>query len=157
MSENLNLGYDIILITIFLYFPGQVPAPFIFGALFDKSCIAWQEKCEGTGSCWIYNSDDLAVGLTLVIIIVTFFNALCFFLAFIIYKPPPEEEPVVMEVSMGEDNHAMSKVDLTEDKHAQTLVSAVGVTNATNTINMTENNYMQETMGDDTQIYSTRL
>ena len=37
-----------------------MPGPLLFGVIFDNSCWLLQETCEGPGSCWIYNVDELA-------------------------------------------------------------------------------------------------
>ena len=33
--------------------------PLIFGALTDSSCLVWEEACQDTGACWVYNAQDL--------------------------------------------------------------------------------------------------
>ena len=42
---------------------GSIPGPIIFGALFDGSCLYWQEECGDRGNCWVYDNDDLSLGL----------------------------------------------------------------------------------------------
>ncbi|XP_068235129.1 solute carrier organic anion transporter family member 74D-like [Palaemon carinicauda] len=33
--------------------------PLIYGSLIDSSCLVWEETCQnGSGSCWLYNTDD---------------------------------------------------------------------------------------------------
>ena len=45
-------------------FLGTVPGPIIFGAIFDSTCILWQEnKGSEQGSCWIYDNGSLAFKL----------------------------------------------------------------------------------------------
>ena len=72
-------------------FTGNVPGPLIFGAIFDKFCMVWQEYCDDTGSCWLYESEGLSVGLTMSVVIGGAFIALCFLLSLIVYKPPKSE------------------------------------------------------------------
>ena len=40
---------------------GTIPGPLIVGALFDASCMHWQETCGDRGNCWIYNKEDLSL------------------------------------------------------------------------------------------------
>lgn len=37
---------------------GTIPAPLIFGALIDESCILWQESCDkdAGGACLVYDN-----------------------------------------------------------------------------------------------------
>ncbi|XP_071955219.1 solute carrier organic anion transporter family member 2A1-like [Antedon mediterranea] len=43
---------------IFMRLFGMIPAPLIFGAAIDSSCIFWEKTCGEKGSCSIYNLDD---------------------------------------------------------------------------------------------------
>ena len=40
---------------------GSIPGPIIFGALFDASCVYWQEECGDRGNCWVYENEDLSL------------------------------------------------------------------------------------------------
>jgi hypothetical protein len=36
---------------------GTIPAPMVFGALIDETCILWQESCnEENGACLVYDN-----------------------------------------------------------------------------------------------------
>nr|XP_050857146.1 solute carrier organic anion transporter family member 4A1 isoform X7 [Vespula vulgaris] len=35
---------------------GTIPAPMVFGALIDETCILWQENCDGRGACLVYDN-----------------------------------------------------------------------------------------------------
>lgn len=35
---------------------GTIPAPIIFGALIDDTCILWHETGEGQGACLVYDN-----------------------------------------------------------------------------------------------------
>lgn len=35
---------------------GTIPAPMIFGALIDDTCILWHDSCEGRGACLVYDN-----------------------------------------------------------------------------------------------------
>ena len=39
---------------------GSMPGPVIFGAFIDKTCILWEETCNGRGSCLEYNNELLS-------------------------------------------------------------------------------------------------
>ena len=34
---------------------GFVPAPVLFGVLFDSACMVWKSSCSGTGACLFYD------------------------------------------------------------------------------------------------------
>ena len=40
---------------------GSIPGPIIVGALFDSSCLYWQEECGSRGNCWVYDNNDLSL------------------------------------------------------------------------------------------------
>ena len=40
-----------------------LPAPIIFGALYDSSCTIWGEKCGETLNCLVYDTDKLRTNL----------------------------------------------------------------------------------------------
>lgn len=35
---------------------GTIPAPMVFGALIDDTCILWNETCDGRGACLVYDN-----------------------------------------------------------------------------------------------------
>ncbi|XP_071502460.1 solute carrier organic anion transporter family member 4A1-like [Diadema antillarum] len=39
---------------------GTVPSPIIVGFFIDKSCLVWEEGCDGSKTCWLYQNADLA-------------------------------------------------------------------------------------------------
>lgn len=57
-QRSFSLGLTNVIAKIF----GSFPAPIIFGAIFDSTCVVWQTDEEGTrnGSCWIYDADKLS-------------------------------------------------------------------------------------------------
>ena len=42
---------------------GTIPGPIIVGALFDSSCLYWQEECGNRGNCWVYDNNRLSLGM----------------------------------------------------------------------------------------------
>ena len=64
---------------------GTIPGPLVFGALFDSSCLLWQDECGCRGNCWIYDNDGLsrnALSLALPGVVV---SAVCFFMSWLLY------------------------------------------------------------------------
>ena len=101
----------------FFFLAGNVPAPQILGALFDRSCIVWQESCGETGSCWIYDSDELAWALSWVTFLVSAGCGLCILLGLILYRPPPEDVINEVEVKKEEkDDISEAEVKKEEEK-----------------------------------------
>lgn len=47
--------------AMFIRALGTFPGPIIVGALFDASCIYWQETCGDRGNCWVYKNEDLGL------------------------------------------------------------------------------------------------
>ena len=67
---------------------GHVPGPIIFSAIFDSSCLVWQEKCDQKGSCWTYDSSALSWGMSWVVFTASGVNAICWSISLVLYKPP---------------------------------------------------------------------
>ena len=47
---------------LFIRALGSIPGPILFGVIIDLTCVLWQiRECDKTqGSCWIYESTDMA-------------------------------------------------------------------------------------------------
>ena len=58
-QRSLALGLQ----SVFARALGSIPGPLIFGALFDASCLYWQEECGDRGNCWVYHNEDLGLRL----------------------------------------------------------------------------------------------
>lgn len=54
-EKSMALGVQEGLSSIFAY----IPYPVLYGAVFDASCILWQDNCGSTGTCWVYDTDKL--------------------------------------------------------------------------------------------------
>ncbi|XP_078038214.1 organic anion transporting polypeptide 26F isoform X4 [Augochlora pura] len=42
---------------------GTIPAPMVFGALIDDTCILWNETCDGRGACLVYDNLYMSSGM----------------------------------------------------------------------------------------------
>ncbi|KAK8785128.1 hypothetical protein V5799_008508 [Amblyomma americanum] len=54
-EKAMALGVQEGLSSIFTY----IPYPILYGAIFDSSCLVWEDKCGRPGVCWIYDADRL--------------------------------------------------------------------------------------------------
>jgi hypothetical protein len=95
-------------------FVGNVPGAIAIGAIFDTACLVMQEKCDGTGSCWIYDTQFISEGIFWACVIVKSISTLGFILSLLLYKAPPHEEEVLAldgpektDKPLGEDNVAL--------------------------------------------------
>ena len=61
VDKSLAIGLATALMSIFAF----IPAPIMFGAVVDQSCLVWEEKpCGGgQGNCLFYDADKLRVYL----------------------------------------------------------------------------------------------
>ncbi|XP_033107038.1 solute carrier organic anion transporter family member 3A1-like [Anneissia japonica] len=62
---------------IFMRLLGMIPAPLLFGAAIDSSCIFWEETCGDSGSCLIYNLKDFRLAFFGVIVALKAISVLC--------------------------------------------------------------------------------
>ncbi|KAJ1351351.1 hypothetical protein KIN20_007341 [Parelaphostrongylus tenuis] len=66
--RSISLGFNGFLVSLF----ATLPSPVFWGKIFDMSCIMWQNLCNKTGACPIYNTDQLRVRLNVI------YGTLCF-------------------------------------------------------------------------------
>ena len=67
---------------------GNIPSPLIYGALFDTSCLHWQNECGTKGNCWVYDNDLLSYRLFSFPLAGMALTSLCTFLAWRFYPSP---------------------------------------------------------------------
>ncbi|KAK0087850.1 hypothetical protein PV325_013940 [Microctonus aethiopoides] len=67
---------------------GTIPAPMIFGALIDDTCILWHETCERSGACLVYDNYYMSLYMLALGLIGKTASLLFFFLAWWCYVPP---------------------------------------------------------------------
>nr|XP_050857143.1 solute carrier organic anion transporter family member 4A1 isoform X4 [Vespula vulgaris] len=67
---------------------GTIPAPMVFGALIDETCILWQENCDGRGACLVYDNYYMSSYMLALAFIGKAASLLFFFLAWWSYIPP---------------------------------------------------------------------
>ncbi|XP_043261056.1 solute carrier organic anion transporter family member 4A1 isoform X1 [Colletes gigas] len=67
---------------------GTIPAPMVFGALIDDTCILWNETCEGRGACLVYDNLYMSRYMLALAFIGKAASLLFFFLAWWTYIPP---------------------------------------------------------------------
>ena len=70
---------------------GMVPFPIILGAVFDKACLVWEDKCGEKGSCWIYDGKLLSRGITAWILSAGVLTAVLYGVALKMYKMPADD------------------------------------------------------------------
>ncbi|XP_029156847.1 solute carrier organic anion transporter family member 4A1 isoform X2 [Nylanderia fulva] len=67
---------------------GTIPAPMVFGALIDDTCILWNETCDGRGACLVYDNYYMSRYMLALAFIGKAASLLFFFLAWWTYIPP---------------------------------------------------------------------
>lgn len=92
---------------------GTLPGPIMLGAIIDSSCDVWQTKECGTstGSCWVYNKEDLAIRLVVWWAGIKFVGATSYALADRFYKPVNQFDDIDMvtkraDVAKGESTRS---------------------------------------------------
>ena len=99
---------------------GNVPGPIVFGIVFDTACLVWQEKCDGRGSCWIYDTQFLAEGIFWACVIVKLISSAGFFLALVLYRPPPPEQADDAAMTVDVKTEPTGDVISSDEKPGQT-------------------------------------
>ena len=68
---------------------GSMPGSILFGAVLDKSCILWEEKCDNSGSCLYYNNYHMAMYMLGICVLNKLLSSIFSFLAWRLYKTRP--------------------------------------------------------------------
>ena len=53
-DKALSMAFNMVFISLF----AMLPAPIVYGAIIDNTCILWQEECGETSNCLLYDMDD---------------------------------------------------------------------------------------------------
>lgn len=56
-DKSASLGLSNVFLCLFAF----IPAPVIFGWIFDKFCTVWGKTCTSNGNCWLYDSENLRI------------------------------------------------------------------------------------------------
>ncbi|XP_071855578.1 solute carrier organic anion transporter family member 4A1-like [Apostichopus japonicus] len=73
--------------SVFYRCLGTVPGPIVFGLLIDRSCMIWEEECEGLRKCWLYENGQFAMYMFIIVFSCRAI-ALAFYLAaYFLYTP----------------------------------------------------------------------
>jgi len=99
-QRSFALGIQWIIVRLI----GSIPAPIIFGAIMDATCILWQNSCGHRGSCRAYNNFLMSRYVLIISLIGKSLSTTCFFLANFLYKPPLEEAGTVANSTIQLDN-----------------------------------------------------
>lgn len=65
---------------------GTTPGPIIMGAFLDNACILWKERCGVREFCWIYDSETLALTMTIMLVVMKVAATVFSFLAYYFLK-----------------------------------------------------------------------
>lgn len=60
-DKSLSMAFNV----VFLSLLAMLPAPMVFGAIIDSSCMVWQRECGEDTNCVLYNNDTLRMSVML--------------------------------------------------------------------------------------------
>ncbi|XP_033727164.1 solute carrier organic anion transporter family member 4A1-like [Pecten maximus] len=64
---------------------GYIPGPILFGWLIDLSCLVWNSKCGGDGSCFFYDNKEMSNNILVITLIGKAVTMLWSILAYLCY------------------------------------------------------------------------
>jgi organic anion transporter 4A/organic anion transporter 4C len=88
----------------------------MMGAVFDSTCVVWQEKCGGRGSCWVYDSVQLGFRVFIMAVIVKLMGAMFFTMTLCFYKAPIENTDTSLSDNTEETTDSVAAVIPAADK-----------------------------------------
>ncbi|XP_014230638.1 solute carrier organic anion transporter family member 2A1 isoform X1 [Trichogramma pretiosum] len=54
-DKSMALGAGLSMMSLLAF----IPAPILFGYIYDYTCVMWGKTCGGNGNCWLYNASAL--------------------------------------------------------------------------------------------------
>ena len=60
-DKSLSMAFNVVFMSLF----AMLPAPMVYGAIIDNTCLLWQEECGSTTNCLLYDTDKLRLALML--------------------------------------------------------------------------------------------
>nr|XP_039272294.1 solute carrier organic anion transporter family member 4C1-like [Styela clava] len=114
-QRSFAVGLQVFLLRTF----GSIPGPLVFGVILDSTCLLWQEKScpKELGSCYIYDSNQLAINLMSLSMAFKALSTLLFYLAMRFYRTSGTEKIVeVPDLSLQnqKENLAFHDKEFTE-------------------------------------------
>uniref|UniRef100_A0A182T273 Solute carrier organic anion transporter family member n=1 Tax=Anopheles maculatus TaxID=74869 RepID=A0A182T273_9DIPT len=58
-DKAISMGFSMAINTLFSF----LPAPIVFGAIIDRTCVLWGRTCAKKGNCWLYDGEALRVSM----------------------------------------------------------------------------------------------
>uniref|UniRef100_A0A182QAF8 Solute carrier organic anion transporter family member n=1 Tax=Anopheles farauti TaxID=69004 RepID=A0A182QAF8_9DIPT len=58
-DKAISMGFSMAINTLFSF----LPAPIVFGAIIDRTCVLWGQTCAKRGNCWLYDGEALRVSM----------------------------------------------------------------------------------------------
>ena len=96
----------------------MVPFPIILGAVFDKACLVWEEKCGAKGSCWIYDGVFLSRGITIWIMSASVITIVLYGISLKLYKEPkPSNNNTAITMKNGRENERFDQTNEQADDY----------------------------------------
>ncbi|XP_054750679.1 solute carrier organic anion transporter family member 4A1-like isoform X2 [Lytechinus pictus] len=100
---------------------GSIPAPIIFGSLIDRTCLIWEDECDGSRNCWMYDNAELSRYTLIMLQCVKGVSIISIILALVTYRPAKESneetdppntisQDVMPEIPRVEDDRLDEKV-----------------------------------------------
>ena len=71
-DKSLSMAFNVVFMSLF----AMLPAPMVYGAIIDSTCILWQEECGETTNCLLYDTVALRRALMLTTAGISFFGVL---------------------------------------------------------------------------------
>ncbi|XP_022088820.1 solute carrier organic anion transporter family member 4A1-like [Acanthaster planci] len=96
---------------------GTVPGPIIFGSIIDKSCILWEESCDGARQCWLYNNSEMSINVFILLASLKLGSCIFYILCYFFYRAPPggdSADSKVGDVKMASDGKVEGVVNTTQ-------------------------------------------
>ncbi|KAK0042545.1 solute carrier organic anion transporter family member 4C1 [Biomphalaria pfeifferi] len=106
--------------TLIVRMLGSFVGPILMGKLLDLQCETWRERCGQRLSCWLYNQDNMVIGIYLYSVSLKGLSVLFSCLALKFYRPPVCTNEVII-IQKPSDNIYSQPEDKTgaekDEKH----------------------------------------
>lgn len=112
-DRSLVLGFVNLMTKLLAYIPG----PVLWGALIDKACVLFQESCDKTGYCMVYDTDKFRTFYYSTVLVLKFIDVITLAIAFaaIMYGLKKAQNYLAMEPHEVADTNGKMEGDENEE------------------------------------------
>ncbi len=131
-QRTFSLGIQSTIVRMF----GSVPAPLVFGAIFDSSCEYWQYECSRRGNCWVYDNQNTATRAFALSLAGVLISLVLFTMTWCLYPSGRDRPQGASQLDAHPDNDTGMGLN---DRNQDSLQDGIGAVDSTDSAGLLPN------------------